>query len=175
MTPWDLSPSNPLLYIDTSMNFSIIDHNVHSLPAHFKDMVCNKEFMVADIICLSETWLTSQEHHDLDISGYNMHSSVLQGRVNGVAVYVKQKYLYSVHSITAANCSSLLIVINIRPSFLILLLYRPPAITSTEFSDILCTILQKIQHFAADYKIILGDLNHNHATKSTISQLQTYQ
>ena len=175
MTPCDVYASNPLLCKPTSMNFSLIHHNVQSLPAHYSDVISNNEFMAADVICLSETWLTRQHMNNFDITGYNFHSSQLQGRGNGVAVYVKQIHAYKVHVLSTGKCSSLLITISTTPSFLILLIYKPPSTTSGQFSDILNKLLLEMENYKTDYKIIVGDLNHDHATLPTICNLQSYK
>lgn len=112
------------------------------------------------------TWLTLHHMEDFDISGYSLHSSQMQGRGKGVAVYVKQKHSYEVHSLSTGKCLSLLIMINTVPSFLIVLIYKPRTNTSHQFSDILDKLLKEMENYATDYKII-GVLNHDYARFET--------
>ncbi|KAJ8027670.1 ATP-dependent DNA helicase PIF1 [Holothuria leucospilota] len=86
----NLQSSNMLLH--SEMNFSILHHNTQSLFCHYKDIISNPEFIKADIICLSETWLTSVKLHCIQIPGYNLHCSNQQARGQGVAIYIREKY-----------------------------------------------------------------------------------
>ncbi|KAJ8048492.1 ATP-dependent DNA helicase PIF1 [Holothuria leucospilota] len=159
----NLQSSNMLLH--SEMNFSILHHNTQSLFCHYKDIISNPEFMKADIICLSETWLTSVKLHCIHIPGYNLHCSNQQARGQGVAIYICEKYRYTFIPLETGQCHSLLVATHTIPSFLILMLYRPPSITTTHFLSLLVKALNQMetchQIYNTDYKVILGDFNYD--------------
>lgn len=80
--------------------------------------------MLSSYTCLRLAWLQTT----WEISVSNFHWNQAQGRGNGVAMYIKEKYFCKAHSSTAGKCSCFFLFH--------LLFYEPPAVTSTEFSDI---------------------------------------
>ena len=72
--------------------------NCHSLEDKLIDIKKDKYLNFSDIICLSETWLkTDEEKEELKIDGYQLHlNSYGTERGKGLAVYYKnEKFSFS--------------------------------------------------------------------------------
>ena len=65
--------------------------NVSSLRKHIEDVKTDPRLKHADVLCLSETWLTEDEEEQpqYQLEGYNSFY-LSQGRGKGLAVYVKR-------------------------------------------------------------------------------------
>ena len=65
--------------------------NVSSLRKHMEDVRTDPHLKHADVLCLSETWLTEDEEEQLQyqLEGYNS-CFLSQGRGKGLAVYVRR-------------------------------------------------------------------------------------
>ena len=71
--------------------FQIASLNVRSLPKHFEDIKTLINFQV-DVICLQETWISSDERdQDYNIPDMNLNLNS-QGRGRGIATYYNSKY-----------------------------------------------------------------------------------
>ena len=66
--------------------------NVSSLRKHVEDVKTDPHLAHADVLCLSETWLTEDEEEEdrYQLEGYNSFF-LSQGRGKGLAVYVKSE------------------------------------------------------------------------------------
>ena len=66
--------------------------NVRSLRKHVEDVKSDPHLAHADVLCLSETWLTEDEEEEdrYQLEGYNSFF-LSQGRGKGLAVYVKSE------------------------------------------------------------------------------------
>ena len=77
-------------------SFKISSFNIRSLNQHLEDFKADPIFQFSDVICLSETWLTSDiANESLEMIGYTLQlNSVGYGR--GLATYYKnQKFTHS--------------------------------------------------------------------------------
>ena len=84
--------SNPTPWFNHEpSSFKIASLNCRSLNKHFDDVRNDPMVLEADVICLSETWLSHLENgHQFKIDGYNVHlNSVGSGK--GLAIYFKGK------------------------------------------------------------------------------------
>ena len=65
--------------------------NVSSLRKHIEDVRTDPHLLHADVLCLSETWLTEdeEEHPQYQLEGYTS-CFLSQGRGKGLAVYVRR-------------------------------------------------------------------------------------
>ena len=71
--------------------FQIASLNVRSLPKHFEDIQKLINFQV-DVVCLQETWISSDEcDQDFNIPDMNLNLNS-QGRGKGIATYYNSKY-----------------------------------------------------------------------------------
>lgn len=176
MSKCNLQFSNMLLH--SEMNFSILHHNTQSLICHYTDIISNPEFMKTDIICLSETWLASANLVNYSIPGYNLHCSRHQARGQGVAIYIKDVYKYTMIPLETAQCHLLLLLTHTVPSFLILVMYRPPSLPTNSFVQILEQVLHQIetysQFYNTDHKVILGDLNYDLQKQPSLEPLKDF-
>ena len=70
----DVSSANPL-FQNKENDFTIVHHNIQSLPAHVDDMQNNKVIKHASVICLTETWLyENKSSQDFSLSEYSFHT-----------------------------------------------------------------------------------------------------
>ena len=65
--------------------------NVRSLRKHLEDVKTDPHLMHADVLCISETWLTEDEEEQpkYQLEGYNSFF-LSQGRGKGLAVYLRR-------------------------------------------------------------------------------------
>ncbi|KAJ8034442.1 ATP-dependent DNA helicase PIF1 [Holothuria leucospilota] len=176
MTLCDLTKSNMLLY--TSKNFSIVHHNVQSLPSHFLDIKSNHEYNNADVLCFSESWLTSSKGELYNISGYTLYTTPQQRRGNGVATYIRSYIPHNVVDIINCPFDAIILAVNAIPSFLILSLYRSPQSSLRQFKEQLQRILLQMEQYShangITYVVILGDLNYDLLQNPLIEPLKSF-
>ena len=67
---------------------SVASMNIRSLPKHFKDLKADYKMMQKDLICLQETWLTSQQETDYVLDEFEAHHLSV-GRGKGLVTYSK--------------------------------------------------------------------------------------
>ena len=84
--------SNPGSWANPKMEgLRVASLNVSSLRKHIGDVKTDPHLVHADVLCLSETWLTEEEEeqHQYQLDGYNSYF-LSQGRGKGLAVYVRK-------------------------------------------------------------------------------------
>ena len=87
--------------------------NCHSLADKFLDMKIDEVLGFSDIICLSETWLQSENCQEVyDLNGYkSCFNSVQESRGKGLAIYYKEdkfkvSNMVKLHDLQATSLSS---------------------------------------------------------------------
>ena len=83
--------SNPASWANPKVEgLRVASLNVRSLRKHIEDVKSDPHLMHADVLCLSETWLTEDEEEQpqYQLEGYNSFF-LSQGRGKGLAVYVR--------------------------------------------------------------------------------------
>lgn len=173
MTKCNVQSANELLYTD--MNFTVLHHNTQSLFCHHEDITSNPEFMNTDIICLTETCISCDNMKYLAIPEYELLCSDKQRRGQGVAIYIKRKHMFINVPLQTGRCSSLLIATKTCPSFSILVMYRPPSVSLSNFITDLENAVQHMKQYdkiyRTEHKIIVGDLNYDLMKYPPIKQL----
>ena len=84
--------SNPGSWADPKVEgLRVASLNVSSLRKHMEDVRTDPHLKHADVLCLSETWLTEDEEEQpqYQLEGYNSYI-LSQGRGKGLAVYVRR-------------------------------------------------------------------------------------
>ena len=72
-------------------DLKIISFNVRSLKKHFADILKDEKILNADVICLSETWIsTDTELSELKLPNFESMSSIY-GAGKGVTIYSKNQ------------------------------------------------------------------------------------
>ena len=149
-------------------SFSIFHANIRSVNKNFEDLTftLNEIQHKFHIIGLTETWLKSTPHSMLSIPGYKCeHKNRPMQNGGGVMLYVKDSLQYTIRPdiVSASGCfESIFLEIgtNTKKTIIIGLIYRPPGLAVSNFSEEMDEILNKL---TTENKIcyILGDLNIN--------------
>ncbi|KAJ8019327.1 hypothetical protein HOLleu_42144 [Holothuria leucospilota] len=164
----DISHSNPLSDSTFSANnqeWTIIHHNIQSLSKHFQDLVCDTEFLCADLLCLTETWQqvdssSTTSGDSFALSGYSLVSKPSVRRAGGVAVYVKSNLRYHILQLYCSHCVVLALVISGRKcSVTLVTLYRPPSVTQKHFQSNLNSLQRQLIQIKSTYTIFIGDFS----------------
>ncbi|XP_041461886.1 uncharacterized protein LOC121413199 isoform X1 [Lytechinus variegatus] len=158
---------------DDNYNFTLILHNIQGLKQHFIDLQSQCQFMNADIICLTETWINDDDICDVNIQDFKFyhqprhHSYNESGILNkfkdqshgGVGIYTK-KQTSSRLDICIDNLEFIATVITDPISIVISVVYRPPSYNITSFCESLRTLLDKLSKQTTKC-IITGDFNED--------------
>ena len=137
-----LKDTLPLLHHPSTF-VNIIYHNVQGLSAKFRDIISNTQMMLADCICISETWLTEGQLNP-EIPCFTMdwcHRS--SGEKGGVAMYIKDHLSYQKVMLTVQGIEALALKIPAL-DLVVCVLYRPPRMTKAMFQWKLDTILDQL-------------------------------
>lgn len=167
----------------TESSLTIILLNIQSLSKNFAEMTNDSRFKKADIICLTETWLTeSVPVNKYDFEDYTLHHVTRKeaykdtddlfrmlkaSKGGGVAIYNKGYRNISIHRVPVDNKEGMLMK-DEQTNVSIIVIYRPNVYPLNKFHqnlDILLKVLLKM----TGHKIIMGDFNENllSTTKST--------
>ncbi|XP_062597054.1 uncharacterized protein LOC134258504 [Saccostrea cucullata] len=155
---------------------TLLLHNIQSLNKHFGDLQRDIRFRNADIICLTETWLRSEQNVSaFTIEGFSFHQltrgdayddrndNVLQLRASkggGVAVYIKDAGQENVMcSLPEKNVEAICLK-NLSKDMVVLTVYRPNSLDVTHF---LMQFEKVVAHFMSQCKFLvcLGDFNED--------------
>ena len=146
-------------------NFKLAHLNCRSILPSFLDfshVVISENF---DIIAVTETWLSCDvDSNRLNINGYNLfRSDRPQGRGGGVAIYIKNEFVFHQIQLTTniTNLENLFITIKLKnENICIGVIYRPPQnnlnICIEEFDNLLSLLVPQYNKI-----VILGDVNVN--------------
>ena len=142
--------------------FKIAHLNARSLPRHFDEvsrLVINTDF---DIISLSESWLNkSISNNNIKIAGYKMfrRDRAIRGG-GGVCMYVKDSYKSKVININYNNSLIEVLFVELVLKYfkvVVGVLYRPPSVSYTVFSDLL-PLINNLQSCYSNI-VFTGDFN----------------
>ncbi len=175
MPTLDISQQQPLLNQVSVQphprSLTIVHHNIEGVLSHLKDFKCNPEMTLADIVCLTETWLKPEQTVTLP-SRYDLHRQDRcvtyegmpdrQQQHGGVAI-LSHKSLKA-HRVQYTD-SKLEYTCVICPDYNITIasVYRPPSYTMESFLPQMRDLVTDIQ---ADIKpgqsiVIVGDFNED--------------
>ena len=93
----------PEWYDTTNDCSKIVFLNTRSLQMHFHDVRCNWQICSSDLLCLSETWLLSDNSENLMLPDFSKPHLVVAGRGKGLASYAKDPFV-PFQDLNATNC-----------------------------------------------------------------------
>ncbi|XP_062601396.1 uncharacterized protein LOC134263100 [Saccostrea cucullata] len=154
----------------------IVLHNIQSLHGHFPDFERDIRFRNAEIICLTETWLRSEQITAcFDIEDYSFHHKAREdlydntndqtrkhrlARGGGVALYTKDSEIEKiVSSLPVKNVEGIAVKI-VEHAMLIVTIYRPSTLSVPQFIDRLQNIIEYYRKFTK-HLIFHGDFNED--------------
>ncbi|XP_078340715.1 uncharacterized protein LOC111117892 [Crassostrea virginica] len=162
---------------------SILLFNVQSLRAHFQEVISDNRLTRADMVCLTETWLRSNEHvQDLEIPDFKFHhvtreqcydnssdvfKRLQKARGGGVGVYEKKTNEgIFINALECKNIEGMSIEIR-ADEIVVLVLYRPSVLPVDSFLE---TLQQMLYFYKKRFRniIITGDMNEDTKTKGPI-------
>nr|XP_021334689.1 uncharacterized protein LOC110440049 [Danio rerio]XP_021334690.1 uncharacterized protein LOC110440049 [Danio rerio] len=165
-----------------SFKFTIMLHNVEGLIPHILDIRQDNRYVEADMICVTETWLTSNySEHAVTVAGYNFYSKprstaydtsqdffaqLKEENRGGVGIYHREDIKVAVVDLPCINIECLMCNIQ-HSNTTVAVVYRPPKYTLPLFTDNFLNLVNHINSLSGG-KIILGDFNENLLDKSFI-------
>lgn len=138
----------------------IIHLNVRSLMSKLDMVKVWVKSTDADIVVLSETWLTNSTlDKDIGIEGYHVYRSDRPKKGGGVAIYIKCKFNTSIVLSKSVSKQFEFLALNLELSknhyIRVIGCYRPPSATS-EATSTLSNLLGQV---ICNETVIVGDLN----------------
>ncbi|XP_062610660.1 uncharacterized protein LOC134272446 [Saccostrea cucullata] len=174
----------PNCYDDQTFK-TIVLLNVQSLRAHFLDLKSDTRFLKADLICVTETWLTDNDriqNFEIDDFQFNhitrkqsydesvdIFAKLQVSKGGGVGVYRKRNEKALVHVLSQKNIEGMAVEL-CEQDTVIIIVYRPSSLNVSWFLD----SLQRVLDF---YKVlfsqclILGDFNEDAQSKGPIQRM----
>jgi len=145
----------------TQKYFKITTLNIRSLQKHYKDLLADCHLMRSDIICINETFLSTNANSEMySLPNFRGHFASV-GRGAGVAVYINNEL--NVHIVNVKKCvktSHQIIQIQF-PNIDILATYASPHCSLRElYADLTAHLLREKDIF------ICGDFNFPGQSKS---------
>lgn len=145
-------------------NFNILHLNIRSIRKNFDSFLVfiSQIKLNAQVIVLSETWLSSKDGSPFLIPGYKTyHSYAVFNQNDGVSVFIKDNLLSSFKILNIPHCNSSLINIKLKTStYNILCLYRSPSRNVKLFLESLSSFLESfIQQHPNSQSYLIGDIN----------------
>ena len=153
----------------------VVLHNIQSLPNNFIELEHDTRFSEADIICLTETWLSTTgqvERFSLDNftfdqitreNAYTDDDQILTQLKNskggGVATYIRRGCQIITSKLPVKNIEGILLQ-DIPNKLTLVLIYRPGIYTKSLFLSYLKQLLEVLKQTPGN-KIVLGDFNEN--------------
>ncbi|XP_061190015.1 uncharacterized protein LOC133197842 [Saccostrea echinata] len=160
---------------------SIVLHNIQSLQHHFVELLHDVTFRKADLICLTETWLSDSQnlenfaledfqlHH---VSRYQAYSGqdetfikLKEAKGGGVAAYIKDNSTIAREQFPLENIEGMMLKDTVA-EITIVVIYRPNVYPTKFFLQNL-TMLLKVLKQTSRNSIIMGDFNENLLTSPT--------
>ena len=138
-------------------NTVITSLNVRSLPKHIHDLQNDFKLMTAKIICLQETWCSSDISNDaLQITGFNLHL-VNRGRGKGIATYFKSIF----HLVHEVNDEKFQLALFSSDCYHVINVYRSQGADTRSFIQHLSFLIKDL-----DNCFVVGDFNVDSLTVS---------
>jgi exonuclease III len=170
MPPLDVSPIQPITHLTIPHPFIIAHHNIGGLQHHFADLQDNTEIQHANIICLTETWLTTNDPPpSLNLPHHNLHNiprsycydksdPYATKQHSGVGAYISTHLHHNTEHHKDLHLEHYIIHTQ-NPSSTIVIVYRPPKYHTPAFvNELQCLLQRTIQHTHHPV-IALGDYN----------------
>ncbi len=173
MPTLDISQQQPLLHqvpMQPHPSLTVVHHNIQGVLPHLKDFKCNPEMTLADIVCLTETWLKPEQTINLP-TRYDLHRQDRcvtyegmpdrQQQHGGVAILSHKslkahpvKYRGPKLEYACVNCPDYNITIAS--------VYRPPSYKMETFLTHMRELVACIEaNISGQGIVIMGDFNEN--------------
>ena len=140
----------PEWYNPTSNCLKIVFLNTRSLNKHFSDIQCNWQICTSNLLCVSETWLTTHSNDLLKLPGYETANFVIAGHGKGLTSYTKDPF----HHNRDVNSRNYQITQVVSPKLDVLSVYRS---SSSSMQDVLNELGAMIDRNKTT--LIGGDMN----------------
>ena len=158
---------------------SVVFQNAQSLHLHFPLIRNDSTFTSADVICLAETRLnTNDSDSDFSIDGFlpiirldetSLHSLPGVRPPHGLAMYVKDSFeIGVVKSVSTREFECLIVQLNRPASTTIMVVYKSPTCSNSKFKE---HILSIAQLKTSEKLIIVGDFNYDISQNQNVSFL----
>ena len=164
--------------------------NERSVVAHFKDLISDKRLMEADVICISESCLSTHvESTNIQIPGFNLlrkdklqrdrftqnNSTALSGKGGGAAVYIKTDHSFQevpTGSITGGNILPVIVSASGYDT-MILTGYnvKSPITPGYVFRQRVQAVIQESHHSDV---LLVGDMNEDILQKQKRQVMDSY-
>ena len=169
----------PLLSMQSELvgvnNLAIVHHNCERLECHMSDITSHHEFMCADIICLTETFLKGKSASPaLNIPGYRLQyknrrdsytfqTELLAKDGGGTAIYIRENVLAKeiryMHNVTDLEFTA--VKVQQPCDAIVITIYRDQKYSSTLFLKQLQGLLIGIEILNVSTAVICGDFNED--------------
>jgi len=162
----DVSSANPL-FQNKEDDFTIVHHNIQSLPAHFDDMQNNKEIKHASVICLTDTWLyDNKSSQDFSLSEYSFHTILPKcsgGRKSsGIVLHMKNSCKYEILDISSSTDLEVSAVLIQDPiKMLLCVVYRHPNTKVSLTENLPQQLINMSQSSSVQSIVVMGDFNED--------------
>ncbi|XP_006815908.1 uncharacterized protein LOC102803256, partial [Saccoglossus kowalevskii] len=169
----------------TNYMCTFIMHNIQGLQSHIQDIQNDNTFLVSDIICLTETWLTDREpDFDIQLNGFSFNhkprrlsynittdntAKLLDQCHGGVAVYAKRNKSFKILNLPISNMECLVFCLT-DLNLTAAVIYRPASYQIEIFRESLLVLLEELDKQQGG-TIIMGDFNQNILVSSSIMKL----
>ncbi|XP_061168811.1 uncharacterized protein LOC133178060 [Saccostrea echinata] len=179
-----------LLQALRSSGIKVVLQNIQSLTRHFGDLKNDERFGLVDIICLTETWLTSgvntenfvfdgfQFHHlprQEAYDGNNVLTQQLhQSKGGGVGLYLRDNSgTFDILPLPQMNIEAMALKLQ-QEEIVIVIVYRPCKANMTTFLHSLQRVLDFTRSVYPDC-ILMGDFNEDAKSDGPIQRFMEHQ
>ena len=141
-------------------NLTVLYYNARSLPPKIDYLIANCEIYKPDIICITESWLSSDILNcEIAIPNFNIVRRDRNRNGGGVTVYIKDCFEFKIISHGPLDLEFLaLSVHNGNIKICVCLLYRPPS-SSTTFFDNLYSTFVNLNVSLFSHVLVFDDFN----------------
>jgi hypothetical protein len=174
---------NSQYYTTESFKKLLSSPSIPTLPfgvyhSNIRGLICNRTELLGSlsemsfmfpVICLSETWLNSNNKNSVSLPGYRHESRVRPKKLGGgVSIFIRDHLPYSARNDLSQmkdECEAVFIeidrsAINARKNVIVGCIYRPPKTNADAFNESMRVILENISR-ENKHVFLSGDFNLN--------------
>jgi len=183
MLPFIPSPDMTCPEVVTSCKLTL--HNVQGLKSHIEDLRSDRHFLEGNIICLTETWLTSDDPQGMpELDGFIFHhkprgqcydssedlfANLKQQCHGGVGLYYTTTTRCEIVNLPATNLECLVFK-NVDRNVIFALIYRPSSYKIELFRKNMILLLNKLDTFQGGC-LVIGDFNEDIFKSSSVAKM----
>lgn len=169
-----------LQVLKLSKSTSLLNLNIRSLRRNFsvlESFISLHQFSY-DVIAVTETWLSPEEDHIFNLTGYKKYSTYRNRNGGGIVIYVANHFeTIAIDELSYVSDDIEILSLKVRNhcfSFNVVCIYRPPSRQIENFNTILQTsILPKLICYN-NQSILTGDFNINLFNPHKLSSIDTF-